>query len=142
MLVLLFYSGEERYALDCRHILNIVPMVELTPQRHAPAYVAGLMRYHQNLVPVIDLCQLLQGKQAVKYLSTRIIMVECLFQEQSHRLGLIAERVTETVKIPKSAFAQGDLAMDHKGVIQQVRLDRLVSKLNTQFILAGDGTAY
>ncbi len=140
--MLLFHGGSERYALDCRYILTIVPMVELTKQRQAPPYIAGLMRYHQKLVPVIDLCQLLQGKPAANHLSTRIILVEYPLQEERHILGLVAERVTETVKMNSSAFEQGDLSMDGTGIIQQVRLDRLVSKLNTQFILAGDASSY
>lgn len=142
MLMLVFHGGGERYALECRHILTIVPMVDLIKKSHAPSYVAGLMRYRQRLVPVIDLCQLLQGRQAANHLSTRIILVEYPLQEERQILGLIAERVTETIKMETSTFEQGDLSMDELGIIQQVSLDRLVSKLNPQFILAGNAASY
>ena len=35
MIMLLFYSGEERYAISCDQIIEIVPQVTLKPVPHA-----------------------------------------------------------------------------------------------------------
>lgn len=138
MLMLLFQCGEERYALECRYILTIVPLVRLIPQGQAPPYIAGLMRYFDKLVPVVDLCQLLRGKAAAPRLSTRIILVEHSLEQKRQIWGLMAEKVTETVAMEEMAFTNGQLVMDEQGVIQQVRLDRLASKVKPQLLLMGD----
>lgn len=136
--MLLFQCGEERYALECRYVLTIVPLVRLIPQRQAPPYVAGLMRYFDKLVPVVDLCQLLQGKAAAPRLSTRIILVEHPLEQKRQIWGLVAEKVTETVAMQEMGFTNGQLAVDEQGVIQQVRLDCLAAKVNPQLLLMGD----
>jgi len=75
MLMLLFYVGDDRYAADCRRVVEVVPTVTLKKLHNAPEYIPGLFNYRGHLVPVIDLCQMIQGMAARAYLSTRIVLV-------------------------------------------------------------------
>ena len=75
MLMLLFHLENERYALESTQIIEVVPLIELKKQPHAPNYVSGVFNYRGQIVPVIDLCQLIQGKSCHTHLSTRIILV-------------------------------------------------------------------
>ena len=42
---------------------------------HVPSYVVGIFNYRGRLVPMIDLCRLLNGTDCRPRLSTRVMMV-------------------------------------------------------------------
>lgn len=75
MLLLTFTAGPNRYAIDVARIAEIVPRVKLRSVPHAPAFLAGLLGYRGHVVPVIDLCLLLDVAPCRDCLSTRIILV-------------------------------------------------------------------
>jgi chemotaxis-related protein WspB len=142
MLMLLFYIGEDRYALETKRVVEVLPMVKLKALHHAPEYIPGLFNYRSHLVPVIDLCHLIRGSPCSSHLSTRIILVNyqgC--REPSDRssqiLGLMAERVTDTLNKPETEFVDpgikldaapylGEMITDEQGMIQCVRVEYLL----------------
>jgi chemotaxis-related protein WspB len=138
MIHLLFSIGNDRYALESSQVVEVVPRVELWQVPKAPAYVAGVFRYRGQLVPVIDLCQLMQGQPCSSRLSTRILLVRSAGDnETSHILGLMVERVTDTLTQDEAAFAAtslstadspylGDTAADEHGMIHRVRVEALL----------------
>lgn len=148
MLMLLFYVGDNRYALESKLIVEIVPLVELKNVHHAPDYVAGLFNYRSQIVPVIDLCHLIRGSACKSHLSTRIILVNYLDRNQTpHLLGLIAEMVTETVQKPENEFVDpgfsvdsapylGKMITDEQGIIQCVRVEYLLQASQSQNLLS------
>ncbi len=104
-LALLFYIGDVKYTIKCEKIREIAPMVSLKPVPHTPEFFAGYFNYRGDIVPVIDLCQLIQGIPCCMRLSTRIILVNYMGKNDiPHIVGLIAERVTETMRKPEDAF--------------------------------------
>jgi chemotaxis-related protein WspB len=174
MLMLLCYVGDERYALESSRIVEIVPKVALKKLHHAPEYIPGLFNYRGRIIPVIDLCHLIQGHPCRPHLSTRIILVkyqqhhfsglqsrdlantllddyttieENLFSTNSPQiLGLMAERVTETFKKPKTEFVDpgirvdtapylGEIMTDEKGMIQFVRVEYLLPEAQQTYLL-------
>ncbi len=105
MLMLLFYLGDDRYALESRRVVEVVPLVALKKLHHAPEYLAGLFDYRGLIVPAIDLCHLIRGTPCRSYLSTRIILVNYLDRSPTpHIVGLMAERITETLNKPETEF--------------------------------------
>ncbi len=147
MLMLLFYVGPDRYALTCSQVVEVIPLVELRKLYHAPEYMAGLFNYRGSIVPVLDLCDLIQGSGSRNCLSTRIILVKYQQTNQNSRLiGLMAERVTDTVDVLESQFKEeaihlenaaylGKIIMDEQGTIQELRLESLLSKQAQAFLL-------
>ncbi|WP_333469774.1 chemotaxis protein CheW [Microcoleus sp. herbarium12] len=156
MLMLLFYVGDDRYALDSRRVVEVVPTVTLKKLHSAPEYISGLFNYRGHLVPVIDLCQMLQGTAARPYLSTRIVLVNCQFPDTSDGnggslpgpviLGLMAERVTETLDKPETEFVSpgikidntpylGEMIADDRGMIQFVRVEHLLPESQKTYLL-------
>jgi chemotaxis-related protein WspB len=160
MLMLLFYVGDDRYALDSRRVVEVVPTVTLKKMHGAPAYIPGLFNYRGHLVPVIDLCQMIQGTPARAYLSTRIVLVNCQLPDISSDiseggdrilhspiiLGLMAERVTETLDRPETAFVSptikvdntpylGGTIADDRGMIQFVRVEHLLPESQKNYLL-------
>ena len=64
MLLLLFETSDGRYALDSKHIVEIIPLVKTKRIPAAPAFVKGLINYHGSPVPVFDFCELEGGEQS------------------------------------------------------------------------------
>ena len=99
MLLLLFEIGNGRYALETNSIIEIVPLVNLKKIPTTPAHVAGLMNYRGEVIPVVDLCQLIDHSSCENALSTRIIIVSYPLKNLSEKpLGLLANNVTETIR--------------------------------------------
>ena len=52
MLLLLLRLGTDRYALDARQVVEVIPVIKLKRIPPAPAYVAGMFNYRGKPVPV------------------------------------------------------------------------------------------
>lgn len=136
MLHLLFNLGPHRYALPAGAVVRVIPRIEMRPLPLAPDYVAGLIHYRGQIVPVIDLCALVLGRHAECRLSTRIILTEAQNRPGAY-LGLIAEAVTETVSIESGDFREtgiavasapylGPMARTDEGLVQRIDLQTLL----------------
>ena len=146
MLALLFSIGEVPYAVACDRVREIVPVPELKPIPRAPAPFVGVFNYRGRIVPVVDLCRLIRGDSCRLRLSTRIILAEAPavgFRggDAPRIYGLLAERVTETVRAPdreslepavrlRKAPYLGAIMMKDGEMIQWIDLDRLPDALD------------
>ncbi len=166
--MLLFYVGDERYAIASKRVVEVLPRVALKKLHQAPPYIAGLFNYRNRIVPVIDLSHLIRGNPCRSYLSTRIVLVN--YQNGDRQasdngnspnanssasradriLGLMAERVTETADKPDTVLAApeiqvdaapyaGQMILDEQGMIQCIRVDALLSELQRASVLAEAG---
>lgn len=124
MLTLLFYLGEIPYTVTCERVREIVPMVSLTPVSHAPDYFAGFFNYRGRLVPVIDLRRLIQKTPCRIRFSTRIVLSRYGGGDDPDALlGLMAERVTDTLRRPASDFKSPALRLEHAPYLGRVFLE-------------------
>ena len=135
MMYILFSIGNDRYALDTSHVVEVVPRVELWQVPRAPAYAAGVLRYRGQLVPLLDLCQLMHGQPCPVRLSTRILLVQYPGEDgTAHLLSLSVELVTDTLTSQDVTFAPSgisaddapylsDVATDEHGMIHRLRVE-------------------
>jgi chemotaxis-related protein WspB len=146
MLVLLLRIGEQRFGLDARDVLEVVPSVALLPVPAAPAWIAGLLHHRDGLAPVVDLARLAAGRPAAPLLSSRIVLLQR--DDGGGVIGLLAEGVTETLRIddarlraaavrPPDAAWLGPVALDAGGPLQLVRWTDLVPADLRAAVLAG-----
>lgn len=146
MLMLLFYVGNDLYAIESSHVVEVIPRVPLRTVHHAPDYVAGLFNYRGKIVSVIDLCYLISNKSSRLCLSTRMIIVSYPNQDNELQyLGLIAEKITETLNQPKTAFVDagvriqapylGGMLINEKGIIQRIHVEKLFANLEDGYLL-------
>jgi chemotaxis-related protein WspB len=138
MLLLQFQAGNDRYGLDVQRVIEVVPLVCFRPLPHADPCVAGLFNYRGAMVPVIDLTALLTGTPSRPLFSTRIILVNYPDHDGGQRiLGLVAERITETVPCKAEDLQPagiavtgapylGDLFIHPEGTIQRVEIESLL----------------
>jgi chemotaxis-related protein WspB len=135
-LVLLLSAGNQRYAVPCQRVREVIPGVVLELAPHAPPWFAGLFNYRGTITPVVDFCRLVGGGRCADRLSSRIVVFEQRSPDGTSRpVGLLAERVTETrlldVRHRASACAEGasylgEVVLDPAGMIHSIDLDRVV----------------
>ena len=138
MMFLLFQLGEDRFALEARRVIEVLPLVELRRIPGAPHGLAGMLDYHGEPVPVIDLKLLSYGQPAAERFSTRIIILRHSDEQgREHPLGLIAEHATQIIRRDPREFVEpglkpggadylGPVLMDDAGMIHWVREKRLL----------------
>jgi chemotaxis-related protein WspB len=138
MLFVLFHLGEERYALEAALVVEVVPLLALKRFPQSPRGVAGMFIYRGRPVPALDLCELTVGRPAQEHFSTRIILINHgKISGQQQLVGLIAERVTETLRRDENEFVDpgvqlaaapflGPVLMDGKGVVQIISPEKLL----------------
>lgn len=118
MLYLSFRLDRHRYLLDVRQVAEVLPMIGIMQIPQAPAAVAGIFSYRGTLVPAIDLAQVLIGRPARQRLHTRIIVARTTDDSGAPQLlGLIAEKVTETVRRESHDFSASGLNVPHLGAV-------------------------
>ena len=123
MLALSFQVGDERFALPCRDVVEVVPLVRLRAIPHAPDFVAGIFDYRGEATPVIDLCRLMGGRVCADRLSTRMIIVAVA----ERPLALLAEGVTEAIDVDEKKIGRSGVVVPEAPYLDGV-------------VLAGDGT--
>ena len=138
MLFLVFELGKDRYALDVRQIAAVLPLVGVKQIPRAPQAMNGLFNYRGAPVPVIDLSQLTLGRPSANRLSTRLVLVHYPDDTgQTHLLGLVAERATQTARHEASDFVAsgvtntgapylGPVVTDARGLLQWIDVRTLL----------------
>src|SRR5258708_1950162 len=141
MLYLLVQLGTDRYALDARQLVEVLPVLELKQIPHAPAGIAGLFNYHGAPTPLLDLAQLILGRVSAIKMSTRIIVTRYVDPSgEKHLLGLLAERTTETLRRNEADFVPSGVAVDGSRYLGPVAVEdhHLVQRIEIQQLLPTD----
>ena len=140
MLMLVFRLGDNRYAIATPAIVTVLPRVNLQAIPGSSPAVAGMFSYQGQIVPVLDLNQLLRGAASSALLSTRIILVnQGALGESARLLGLLAEQATETLALhqveeiaERVDFCQspylGEMLVPQQEIIQQLQIYSLLSQ--------------
>lgn len=138
-LFLLFQLGDDFYAMPVNNVVEVVPMVTLTRFSAAAPHFAGQFNYRGQIIPAVDLPQLVNGTPFRPSLGTRLLIVEYPSHQGKIRfLALIAERATETLSRRLDEFQDTDLRMAEaeflggvaatpQGIVRLFKLDQLLS---------------
>jgi chemotaxis-related protein WspB len=148
MLMLVFNIADNLYAIDSARVVEVIPRISYRAVHHVPAHIVGVFNYRGAIVPVIDLCKLIRGQSSRDFLSTRVMMVGNQQPDGSHRyIGLMAERVIETLNVQPNDFKQTGVHSDHaaylgriitekRGMIQQITLEELFNDIQQLNLMA------
>jgi len=138
MLALACAAGSLRFAIPARNIVRVLPRQALLPLPEAPNSIVGMLRFQGQLVPTIDLCQLVLNRAALVCPATRLVIVKLAGTEDSaalpRLLALIAEDVLDLVEITQSepglalpdAAWLGDFARTEQFSLQWLALEKLM----------------
>jgi chemotaxis-related protein WspB len=145
-LYLQLFVDSNRYALSAKDVVAIVPLVSMHDVPKAPEYIVGILNYHGNSVPVIDIRALLAGKKSENRLSTRIVIIKFEDENNGQRLiGVLAEKLTEVTRVEESEFMAsgvqndnakflGDVATDEQGILQRLQVSEILPKQAQQML--------
>lgn len=124
MLFMQFKIDDDRYVIEAKDIIEIVPFANLKRIPKAPPYVAGLLNYRGDTVPVIDVCFLMSEKLCELKLSSRIALVNYKDDEGKQVcIGLLIEHLTETVRFDEKDFSDSGVALKDNPYLGQVVID-------------------
>ena len=124
MLFLQFKINDNRYVLEAKDIIEVVPYANLKQIPKAPAFVAGLLNYRGDTVPVIDICFLMSDKVCQPKLSSRIALVNYIADDgRAVRVGLLIEHLTETVSYSESEFSDSGVTLEESPYLGKVVID-------------------
>ena len=149
MLFMQFKINDDRYVIEAKDIIEIVPFANLKRIPKAPPYVAGLLNYRGDTVPVIDVCFLMGEKLCELKLSSRIALVN--YKDDDGKLvciGLLIEHLTETVRFDEKDFSDsgvnlkdnpylGKIVIDGNCIVQMVNIRKIIPEEAREILFNG-----
>ncbi len=90
------------YAIPLEGVVQIIPMVALTPLPFASPAVEGVMNFHGRAVPIINMRRYFGLQEQPLGLHTPIVLVYV----GEHMLGLIVDDVRDVVHLPEAQIAK------------------------------------
>jgi chemotaxis signal transduction protein len=137
MLLIICYADANRYAVDARHVDEVLPRAALSRSPQSPPWFAGLLTHRGKTAPVLDLNGLVAGTPCSNRLSSRIILLRVEVNASWSKLGVLAERVgvkesTADLAVGSDAVAGHDplgrLLLDEEGLLRLIEVPRLISE--------------
>ena len=149
---LTFMLGGEVFAIGILSIKEIIEYGQLTEVPRMPEFIRGVINLRGAVVPVIDLGSRFGKQASAVSRRTCIVIIEVIFGEEQHVVGVMVDAVNEVLDISPSEiepapsfgakiradFIQGMGKVDGKFVII-LNVDHVLS-LDEMSSLAGVGT--
>lgn len=95
MQLVVFEVNSQKMALDIRNVQEVIKMARLTPTPAPVEWIKGLVDLRGDVVPVIDLRQILGLPEQIAEKSQRIILIDV----SNYIFGMIVDRVDEVLTI-------------------------------------------
>jgi purine-binding chemotaxis protein CheW len=111
VLLATFYVRHALCALDAAGIQEVIRLGPLTPVRHAPAEIAGIVNLRGKIVTILDLGLRLGFPPASPSRESRVFIIE----DRNEFVGLLVDRVDEVVETDP---AQWGALPSNLGVLQ------------------------
>jgi purine-binding chemotaxis protein CheW len=95
-----FYVKDALCALDASRVQEVIRVDAVTPVRHAPQEVAGVMNLRGRIVTLLDLAMILGIGKSDLSRESRVFIVE----DRNEFLGLVVDKVSEVIEVQRSAL--------------------------------------
>jgi purine-binding chemotaxis protein CheW len=139
VLLATFLVRDALCALDAAGVQEVIRVGPVTPVRHAPEEVIGIINLRGRIVTIVDLGLRLGFSRAITGPDSRIFIIE----DRNEFIGLLVDRVDEVVEVERDEWqappanvnaAQGRF---FKGICRA--RGRVITLLDTSQILAESG---
>ena len=95
-----FFMGDALYALNAATVQEVIRLDAVTPVRHGPQEVAGVINLRGRIVTLLDTGLILGAVPAIRDRDSRVFVME----DRGEFLGLLVDRVGEVIEVePGSA---------------------------------------
>lgn len=99
MLMLFFYVGNKRYAVNTESVIEVIPKILIKPILHVPKFVVGAISYGGIQIPVIDFAILTESVSSTESMHSRIFILSRTKGNTTQYVGILSEKITEAVEI-------------------------------------------
>jgi purine-binding chemotaxis protein CheW len=96
-----FALDAEEYAVPILSVVEVVPILDITPFPDAPDYIIGLANLRGKILPVLDLEKKFQLNNGTAGSREHIMVAE---SQQNIQFGILVDKVKEVLKIPSDAI--------------------------------------
>ena len=100
VLLATFYVREALCALDAAGIQEVIRLGPLTPVRHSPPEVAGILNLRGKIITILDLGLRLGFPTISPSKDSRIFIIE----DRGEFVGLLVDRVDEVVEVERAQW--------------------------------------
>jgi purine-binding chemotaxis protein CheW len=106
----------ERYAIEAGHVLEVLPVRDLTPVPCTPAFVLGVVNRHGRMLAVLDVRRVVGLPSAAVTPASRIVVVEAA----GLTFGIVADSVTGPIALDADSLSAppASVAEDRRGCIR------------------------
>jgi len=101
---LLFALGDQYYRVELSRLKGVVAWAELSPSENRG--IAGWLNLRGEMVPVVDLNELVRGTPTERLLGSRILLLECVSRGKLRTVGALASEVFAMAREENSSFAE------------------------------------
>jgi purine-binding chemotaxis protein CheW len=95
VLLATFFVGNALCALDASGVQEVIRVESVTPVRHAPAEVVGVMNLRGKIVTLLDPGVILGLGKSVPTAESRVFIIE----DRNEFLGVLVDRAGEVVEV-------------------------------------------
>ncbi len=119
--IVVFTLGEERYAVESGHVLEVVALTSLTQVPGAPPFIFGITSLRGDVLALLDLRQVLSTRSGGLTDLGRVLVLGSARAE----VGVMADRVESVVQLDKSELADppGSLSALARDFVRAVTRD-------------------
>ncbi|PFA63919.1 chemotaxis protein CheW [Bacillus sp. AFS015802] len=98
--VVVFHAGKEEYALPIENIVSIEKVEEVRPIPHLPSFVLGLVKVRGELLPVLDLSDILYNTSVESVTGMFLLVV----RTETMHVGLVVKEAKEILEVADESF--------------------------------------
>ncbi len=120
-----FQLGEELYGIDIMDVKEIVRVQEIRPIPNAPAYVEGLFKLREYIIPIINLHKRFHLKKAQLDEDEELLSGFIILDIDGMKIGIIIDKIERVISIefsqiqPPPQMLSGIGAEYIQGVVKQ-----------------------
>lgn len=108
---LTFHLGSEIYAIDIRHVTEIIGILKITPIPEMPEHIKGVINLRGKIIPVMDVRTRFKIESRAYDERTCFIVVHL----QGTDIGLVVDTVSEVADIPENQIEPAGAMSQNKG---------------------------
>lgn len=114
--LLIFHVNEQRFALPIRVVNRVVQVVELRKLPKMPNYLDGIINFHGEVIPVINIRALFGFSSKEIELSDQLIIA----YTSTQKIALLVDSTAEVVELDEAEIVKPDKVMYEKRYINGV----------------------
>jgi purine-binding chemotaxis protein CheW len=105
--LLVFSLADERYGIEMSHVLEVIPLRDLTPVPCTPPVILGVVNHRGRILPVLDIRRLLELSGQGVTEGGRIVAVEA----GGMTFGIFADAMAGTIRVAAHEIAHPPVAL-------------------------------